>query len=362
MRIGIDARELCGQPTGVGRHLAGLLGGWGASAAAGRHTLLLYSHQTPATALPPNATLRVIPGAGGTPWEQLALPRAAKGDRLDVFFAPGYTAPLTLQAPIVVLVHDLSFVSHPEWFRTREGLRRRLFTRWASQRATRVLTVSESARGEIVAQFGLPPDRVLCIHPGIATIRSAETAGEHREPLIAFVGSIFNRRHVPDLIGAFRHVARAHPAVRLEIVGDNRTYPNEDLQSVASRHGIQAEVAIRSYIPDDALADLYQRASAFAFLSEYEGFGHPPLEALACGVPGVLLDTPVARETCGEAALYVQKGDLDATAAALTRLLFDRDTRARILAMAPSVLGRYSWARTAQQTLDALESAARSAA
>jgi glycosyltransferase involved in cell wall biosynthesis len=361
MRIGIDARELCGKPTGVGRHLAGLLGGWGASKAAG-HTLLLYAHQTPATALPPNATLRVIPGAGGTRWEQIALPRAAQEDRVDVFFAPGYTAPLALNAPIVVLVHDLSFVSHPEWFRTREGLRRRLLTRWASQRARRVLTVSESARGEIVAQFGLPPDRVLCIHPGISTMRSAETAAEHREPLIVFVGSIFNRRHVPDLIGAFRHVARVHPAVRLEIVGDNRTYPYQDLQSVVSRQGVQEQVAIRSYVPDDTLADLYQRASVFAFLSEYEGFGHPPLEALTCGVPGVLLDTPVARETCGDAALYVQKGDLDATAVALTRLLFDRDARTRIFAMAPSVLGRYSWAKAAQQTLDVIESAARSAA
>ena len=132
MRIGIDARELCGKPTGVGRHLAGLLGAWDGSARAERHTFVLFAHDTPVISLPRNATVRVVPGAGGTLWEQTALAHAANREQLDVFFAPGYTAPLRLTMPSVVLVHDLSFASHPEWFRAREGLRRRLFTKWAA--------------------------------------------------------------------------------------------------------------------------------------------------------------------------------------------------------------------------------------
>ena len=96
MRIGIDARELCGKPTGVGRHLAGLLRAWSADAAATRHTFVLYAHQEMASPFR-HAELRVIPGSPGTMWEQRALPRATKQDRLDVFFAPGYTAPLLLE-------------------------------------------------------------------------------------------------------------------------------------------------------------------------------------------------------------------------------------------------------------------------
>ena len=99
MRIGIDARELCGKPTGVGRHLAGLLGAWQADARAGRHALVLFAHHTPVIALPPNVSVRVVPGAGGTWWEQTALAGAANRERLDVFFAPGYTAPLRLTMP-----------------------------------------------------------------------------------------------------------------------------------------------------------------------------------------------------------------------------------------------------------------------
>src|SRR5688572_1226292 len=134
MRIGIDARELCGRPTGVGRHLSGLLREWSTAPAASGHTFVLYSHEA---ITPPlrGAELRVIPGSPGTKWEQVALPGAAKHDRLDVFFAPGYTSPLLLKTPSVVLVHDISFAAHPEWFRLKEGLRRRLLTRWSCDRA-----------------------------------------------------------------------------------------------------------------------------------------------------------------------------------------------------------------------------------
>ncbi|HKY19968.1 MAG TPA: glycosyltransferase family 1 protein [Vicinamibacterales bacterium] len=359
MRIGIDARELCGKPTGVGRHLAGLLDAWANDPAASRHTLVLYSAEPVETPLH-NTEQRVVPGAAGTSWEQFALPRAARQDHLDVFFAPGYTSPLTWRIPTVVLVHDISFVAHPEWFRWKEGLRRRLITRWSSNRAQLVLTVSETARREILSHFGLAADRVRCIYPGVASLglAPANVANVTREPLVLFVGSVFNRRHVPDLIRAFKPIARLHTNARLEIVGDNRTYPHEDLPAIVAADGLQAQVAIRPYLFDAQLSELYNRARAFALLSEYEGFGHPPLEALGSGVPSVLFDTPVAREVCGDAALYVRAGDSASITSALHSLLFDEEARARVLSAGPQVLARYSWARAAAETLRTLEVAA----
>jgi glycosyltransferase involved in cell wall biosynthesis len=366
MRIGIDARELCGKPTGVGRHLSGLLRAWAADAAASKHTFVLYAHESIATPMR-HAELRVIPGSPGTSWEQLALPKATKQDDLDVFFAPGYTAPLLLKTPIVVLVHDISFAAHPEWFRWKEGLRRRLLTRWSSHHAKLVLTVSEGARRDIVSHFGLPENRVRCIYPGVISLggsthlREDATVGKQdppyvRDPMVLFVGSVFNRRHLPDLIHAFKPIAKTHAAARLEIVGDNRTHPREDLTAIASSAGIASQVSIRPYVFDAELAELYGRARAFALLSEYEGFGHPPLEALGSGVPSVLLDTDVAREVCGGAALYVAKGDIAATTEALSALLFDETVRQRVLDAAPAVLARYSWTRAASETLAAIES------
>jgi glycosyltransferase involved in cell wall biosynthesis len=357
MRIGIDARELCGHSTGVGRHLSGLLGGWRDSQRAAGHSFILYVPSEIRTALlPTNADVRVVPGTGGTTWEQVSLSRAARRDHLNAFFGPGYSAPLALNTPTVLLVHDISFVSHPEWYRHREGLRRRLLTRWSAAKAKTVLTVSEAARAEIIRELRLSSSRVRCIYPGITALDASTSAAvPAREPLVVFAGSIFNRRHLPDLIQAFKQVARSQPGARLAIVGDNRTHPHQDLNAIIAAEGLQGQIMIQSYVPDAELADLYRRGRAFAFLSEYEGFGHPPLEALKSGIPPLLLDTPVAREVCGDAALYVTRGDINGIASALTSLLFDEAVRGRVLAAAPGVLARYSWTRAADQTLEAIE-------
>jgi glycosyltransferase involved in cell wall biosynthesis len=363
MRIGIDARELCGKPTGVGRHLAGLLAGWSTTPEALRHTFVLYAPRAVAAA-PANAEVHLVPGAGDTAWEQFELLKAAKRDRLDLFFAPGYTSPLTWRVPTVVLVHDISFVAHPEWFTWKEGLRRRLITRWSTNQARLVLTVSEGARREILAHFGLSPERVRCIYPGVTSLcgggersHRPDFSGAEREPIVLFVGSIFNRRHIPDLIRAFKPVAKRHADARLEIVGDNRTHPYEDIPAIVAALDLQTQVTIRPYADDNELSDLYGRAKAFALLSEYEGFGHPPLEALACGVPSVVLDTDVAREVYRDAALYVKLEDPSSITATLNSLLFDRSARDRVFRAAPAVLSRYSWQRAAAETLSALEAA-----
>ena len=106
---------------------------------------------------------------------------------------------------------------------------------------------------------------------------------------------------------------------------------------------------------DEALAGLYARAAVFAFLSEYEGFGLTPLEALAAGVPIVVLDTPVAHEVYGEAARYVQPNDTAGTAAALRELIASPERAEAQLARAPAILGRYSWDQAADRTLEHIE-------
>jgi glycosyltransferase involved in cell wall biosynthesis len=176
-----------------------------------------------------------------------------------------------------------------------------------------------------------------------------------REPLVLYTGSIFNRRRLPDLIAAFALTIKAVPDAQLVIVGSNRTLPRQDLAAVAAAHGISERVRLSDYVPDAELGALYARASVFAFLSEYEGFGLTPLEALAAGVPVVVLDTPVAREVYGEAAVLVPSGDIAAAADALTRLLTSPDSAAAQLARAPEVLARYSWDAAASATLDAIE-------
>jgi glycosyltransferase involved in cell wall biosynthesis len=365
MRIGIDARELCGHVTGVGRYLSGLLSRWSGPAGPD-HQFVLYAPAPIEMSLDSRQfPIRMLAGAAGTWWEQIRLPRAVAEDRIDVWFSPAYTLPLRLAIPSVVAIHDLSFVAHPEWFRFREGIRRRWLTRASAARASAVLTISQFSKHELIDRFDVSAARIHVIPPGIdgggtgleqrgslvATMRESEA----RVPRLLYAGSIFNRRHVTDLIRSFAPIARAHPESRLDLVGDNRTYPFEDLARTIHVEELDQQVHWHRYVTDDQLAELYRSARAFAFLSEYEGLGLTPLEALAAGVPPVLLDTAVARESCGDAALYVEAGDLKATTTALNAALFDETVRTRVLAAAARELAKYNWSDAARDTLSLLE-------
>ena len=354
MRVAVDARELQGQPTGVGRYLAGIMDEWATLPAAASHDFILFAPSPIDSPLARSGRAStVITGGSGTWWEQRALPRLVRQTHADVLFAPGYTAPLLCRAPIVVAIHDVSFAAHPEWFAWREGLRRRTLTRLAAMRAARVLTISEFSKREIAVRLGIKANKIDVIYPGAPSLSVARTQ-RHSAYTILHVGSIFRRRHIPELIEGFARLARKRTDVRLEIVGDNRTDPRVDIDGLAAASGAGDRIALRSYVPDSQLAALYRSARAFVFLSEYEGFGLTPLEALGAGIPIVVLDTPVAREIYGPAALYIERPDPGLIEAALERILGDEAERARILAAAPDLLARYSWRACAEQVLDVL--------
>ena len=359
MRIGVDARELSGRATGAGRYLGGLLREWARPGSdSARHEFVLYSAEPIAIELDARRfATRVVAGSSGTWWEQIQVPRVVRHDHLDVWFAPAYTAPLLLDLPTVVAIHDVSFAAHPEWFRLREGIRRRWITQQSANRARAVITISDFSKREIVAHLGAAETKVHVIPPGIDN-PNPQSLIPHPYRVL-YVGSIFNRRHVTDLIRAFAPIARAHADAALDIVGDNRSHPHEDLARAIAGEGLHTQVRWHQYASEDLLRHLYAQAGAFAFLSEYEGLGLTPLEALAAGVPPVLLDTAVARESCGDAALYVPANNLRAVTSALESLATDQTTRTMLLAAAPAALAKYRWAVSARDTLAVLEDTGR---
>jgi glycosyltransferase involved in cell wall biosynthesis len=362
MHIAVDARELVGRPTGVGRYLSRLLEQWARSSQARLHRFTLFAHHPLATATTSlDLTHVLLPGAGGTRWEQGTLAAALRRANPDVLFAPAYTAPVVCPAPIVLAIHDVSFVVHPEWFSWREGLRRRIITRLAARRAHIVVTFSDFSRSEIVRRLGIAHSRVRVIPHGLGLgdVHEPPLGGPSRRPLVLFVGSIFNRRHVDVLIRAMPAVLRQVPDAHLAVVGDNRTWPRLDPAALAEELGIGSRVSVAAFVDDERLRALYAEAAVFVFLSEYEGFGLTPLEALAAGVPPVVLDTPVAREVYGDAAAYVAAPDPGLVAEAVAMLLSEDGERRRVLGGGPAVLARYRWEDAAAATLAAIEEAAR---
>ncbi len=357
LHVGIDARELLGRPTGVGRFLEKLLQTWAAEPDLPLRFTLFLPAPPPAWTdrLGGRFTTVVDPaGSAGTWWEQFRLPRLAARARIDVLLSPGYTAPLRLPCRSVVVIHDVSFFAHPEWFSWREGLRRRWITAASARRADAVVTVSDFSAGEIERWIGVPRSRIRIVRHGRPDVTPA--SGGSRAPVVLFVGSLFNRRKLPEMMAAFARVVGRVPDARLVLVGDNRTAPPQDPVALAERLGIARAVEWRAYAPDADVDRLYRSARVFLFLSEYEGFAMTPLEALAHGVPSVLLDTPVAREVYGEAARYVP-ADPDRIADAVVELLTDAASRERLHAEAARLLQRYTWPSAAAGVLEAIDAA-----
>lgn len=357
MHIGIDAREIAGSPTGVGRYLAGVLQEW--SRQDFPHVVTLFLHDDPPAWIADLAfTCRVVkaPAAvAGTWWEQVTLPGLVARAGVDVLLSPAYTAPLRLRCPSVVIIHDVSFFAQPAGFRWREGLRRRLITRASATRAAAVVTVSGFSADEISRYTGVPRANIVLAPQGAPPWQD-NPARSAREPLILSVGTLFNRRHLPELLQAVARVRVTVPEVRLVVIGRNETTPPRDPIALARSLGLADAFTWRPYVSDAELDAFYGSARAFAFLSDYEGFAMTPMEAAAHGVPSVLLDTPVAREVYADAALRVPC-DVPAIAEALVTLLTNEETHATMVARGRVRLANFTWTRTAAVLRDTLEGA-----
>lgn len=366
LRVGIDARELQGRPTGTGRYLRNLLRVWTS------HTddAFFAYFSGPAPDDSALATDRVVkrplrPAPHGVLWQEWRLPAAARQDGLDVFFSPAYSCPLRLAVPRVTAVHDLSFFGWPADFSLADGLRRRLLVGSSLRASARILACSDFTCREIAAFFPevksrlrhvpLGPDDDLAPPPPRAAARTHLGLGG---PLILSVGAILNRRRLPTLLRATARMARCFPGLTLEVVGENRTYPRFDFQRLSEALGIESRVRFTGFVDEAGLAIRYAAADVAVSLSEYEGFGLPTLEALARGVPAVVSDRPSLNEIFGQAALLVDPQDDAAVAAALARLLAEPGLAQNLVARGRALASRYSWQETARLTRDALLAAA----
>ena len=362
MRIGVDGRELFGQPTGTGRYLDNLCREWSTLSTAKECEIIVYTPTPPQLDFfydrGATVTQQLLPGTGSAWWEQTTLAKQVNSDRLDIFFGPNYSLPLRIKVPSVVTLHDISFFSHPEWFGLREGFRRRWLARQSIENAEAVITVSDFSKQELIDHLNVDPTSIKVVYNGISTPKLS-TTGMHAttSQTILYVGAIFNRRNLPTLISAFAHIARRLPHVQLIIVGPNRTQPHQNLTQLSQTHGIADRIQFRSYVEEAELAQLYHDASVFAFLSEYEGFGMTPLEAMSQDIPALVGDTPVAREIYKNSVLYAQPSDVDSVTTGLLKLLTDASLRRTLLSNAKPVLTNLTWERTAQETLDVLTKA-----
>ena len=290
-------------------------------------------------------------------WEQALGPVAVLRDRLDLIHGPVNVLPLGAPCLGIVTIHDLAFLAHPEAFNAAKRRYLTLMTALSARRATRIIAVSHFTKLEIVRRLRVAPAKVAVVHnavdPAFAPRPPDEVArfrAAHGLPerLILTVGTLEPRKNLTGLLDAFAHLASETDADLIVVGGQGWRY-DAALARVATL-GLAARVRFVGHVPDDDLPLWYNAATVFVYPSRYEGFGLPPLEALACGTPTIVSAAASLPEVVGEAALLVEPGAADALAATLRRLLAEPALRARLRAAGPPHAAGFTWARAAAAT------------
>jgi len=325
MIIGIDARELEGRRTGVGRYLEGLLIHW---SKIDQNFVLFFKDEIPELPILNSRNFRkvLVPfflKKEGWLWEQIALPIAIKREKVDILFSPSYSTSLFGRQRKIVVIHDLSYFRNPSWFSMKEGFRRRLFSRISMKVARKVITDSNFVKDEIEGRFGFTKGKVDVIYLGVNPI--FRYLRKEMENIILTVGAIFQRRNIPLLIESFSMLGIDD--WKLIIVGENRTYPKINIEDIVKKMGMDKSVNFIGYINDEELLKLYNISSIFVSLSEYEGFGLPVLEAMACGLPCFLFNGHSYKELFSDSAYFVNDLSVDSINKGIYELMTNKKLR-----------------------------------
>lgn len=351
MIIGVDARELEGKPTGVGTYLRNILERVALPKGA---KLQLYFKNEVVDVIPDLDAERILLKSSGNNlmWQQWKLRRELVQRKVDLFFSPANSSPLYFPGIQTLTIHDLSFFREPGWFSMKERISRQFATACSVRHANRIYVVSEPVRREVIQQFRLKESAVI-VTPNGVTRKRVDPASRRmlRESyqiangkLILYVGLILNRRHVPTLI---RTMSLLDESYRLAIIGNNRTFPPENLKDVVEKAQVANRVQVLEYVSDKVLHDYYQMADVFVYLSEYEGFGIPPLEAMSYDLPVILSRKPAMDEIFQDAALFTENISPPAVKHAILQLEDAQKTAAMIEA-GRKLVEQYSWDKTAR--------------
>ncbi|HWQ15483.1 MAG TPA: glycosyltransferase family 1 protein, partial [Roseiflexaceae bacterium] len=375
MHVAINAHLLAHTATfrraGVSNYVEALLAHLGQVDRQNRYTVYTTrGMRAESLGLPPNFRVRpsLLPTINPRvriPWEQLLAPALLRLNGADVYHGVLNVVPLACPVPSVVTIHDLSAFLFPQTFRRVN----RVYTRWAirvaCRRAARILAVSEFTKAEIVRWLRVPPERIAITYdacdadfapPEPAELEAFRRAKGLPERFVLFIGTLEPRKNIPALLEAYARIAPETDAPL--IIGGARGWLYEPILAKAEALGLGEKLRFVGYVDRSEQRLWYAAATLFAFPSLYEGFGMPPLEAMACGTPVVTSSSSSLPEVVGDAGLIVPPHDVDALAGALRRLLADAELRAELRERGLAQARRFSWRETAERTLEVYRTAA----
>jgi glycosyltransferase involved in cell wall biosynthesis len=375
MRIGIDYTSAARQRAGIGRYTRELVAALLSLENAHQYTIFaavggLKDDDWRLEVQREGIQLRTLPLSDDwlvRLWHRLRLPIPVEvvTGPLDVFYSPDFALPPTARTTKTLLtVHDLSFMHHPEAFvPSLQRYLERTVPR-SLDRADLVLADSAHTRSDLITLFGVAPEEVKVIYPGVDSRfrpkpepgereRLRERYGIEDRPYVLSVGTLQPRKNYVRLIKAFVQFRTATDIGAQLLIAGGHGWLYDDILAEAKRH---EDVQLLGFVEDEDLPALYRGATFFAFVSLYEGFGLPVLEAMACGVPVVCSDTSSIPEVAGDSALLVDPLRLDELAEGMIRVLREEELREEMVNRGLAQAADFTWERSARQLLNVINS------
>jgi len=372
LHIGIDAHAVGTGLAGNETYIANLIEALAALDTPHRFTLYVtkpaaverfrnrWPHVTVRRTLPHSPLVRI----------PVTLAVELRRHRVDLLHVQ-FTAPPFAPCPVVTTIHDLAFEHIPETFKRRSFLQLRLTVRRTARRAAHIVTPSEFSRQDVIKTYRIAPERISVtpeaaaahfapVEDGRMIERTKQRYGINGDYILA-VGSIQPRKNLPRLIRAYASLRRKRPEgnlPQLVFVGKQAWLYAETLRALGESE-VKNQTLLTGYVPEEDLPALYSGALCFVYPSYFEGFGLPPLEAMACGAAVITGNRTSLPEVVGDAALTVNPFDEEELAAAIGKLIDDENLRALLQRKGVERAAQFSWRQTAQLTLAAYEQAAK---
>lgn len=370
MRIGYLTYGLDRSPTGIGRYSVELLKAL-CQLPGCSEIILLTTEKSDAFELWSNFEHHALPGCRMLPslltLGNAALSAAIKRYRLDLVHDPNGIAPFLgpgFGAKRIVTIHDAFAYVYPERHNRLDNWRYRYLLPKSAQRSDLVLTDSHHSARDIARYLHLPQTKIKPIPCAVSPAFSRVGDGPIRQsvlnryqislPYLLYVGGINSRKNIKGLFEAFSQVREHFPDLKLVIAG-KRQWQTAEIDATFERLDLIKAIQFTGYVAEVDLPALYSAAEAFVFPSLYEGFGLPPLEAMACGTPVVTSNVSSLPEVVGDAALLINPSNVGEIAGAIEKVLIDRELRSELTERGLARSNLFSWERTARETLSAYE-------
>ena len=376
MLIGLDGIPLTELKTGVGHYTFELAQALARLAPQNEFELAYPSTYPPidltahegSSSLPTNLkAARVNVGPLGRHWWSIGLPGYVRQRGVELFHGTNYDIPLRRRCPTVLTVHDLSLLTHPETHEKSRVRRARRRLRLMVHESTAIITPTESVRREVCSELGVNSEKVFavpeafrdCFRPvPYATTEEVRRRFGIRGDFLLTVGTIEPRKNMGTLVRAFANVMRRDPRPELQLViAGDKGWLTSQFFSEVEQSGVADRIVFTGYLFDHDLGALYSSCLLFIYPSIYEGFGLPPLEAMACGAPVIVSRIPTLVETTQGSAGYFDPASDDELTRAIVDLTRNDSARQRIADAGLKQAAKFSWEQTAQMTLSVYEEA-----